>query len=342
VVKLIEVAIFSDAHYASENTRKVEDESFFPLIVEKLSSEKKKEDYVKKWCFLMQKAFGRFLEKAKLGSFDMIISLGDNISGALPGGPVTQEIQAEWREYKKLIADTFPKISKESAKYLWGGHDIKFGDMLTDLHGLKGGEMTKKSFEAAEKFIGNPWFCKKMEKFMLLGLNSEIIYSSIEKINPDQEFFIEKAKEQEKFIQEYLENASKNNNKVILLIHDPVQLKELQEILEPHKKNIVLVLAGHIHSPAVWKIYCLLSKIVKIFKIRIETPQQITPKQKVIKSVIQEMAEIYPIIQSYNIKIVPAIWGQMPLARQQRIIGRGGYAILTLNNGQFSLKRYKL
>ena len=177
---------------------------------------------------------------------------------------------------------------------------------------------------------------------MLLGLNSEIIYSSIEKINPDQEFFIEKAKEQEKFIQEYLENASKNNNKVILLIHDPVQLKELQEILEPHKKNIVLVLAGHIHSLAVWKIYCLLSKIVKIFKIRIETPQQITPKQKVIKSVIQEMAEIYPIIQSYNIKIVPAIWGQMPLARQQRIIGRGGYAILTLNNGQFSLKRYKL
>jgi hypothetical protein len=53
------------------------------------------------------------------------------------------------------------------------------------------------------------------------------------------------------------------------------------------------------------------------------------------------MADMQETIQAFDIRIIPAIWGQVALPWQW-IIGKGGYAILTLNDGQFSLKHYKL
>ncbi len=332
---------FGDAHCAIEKSE-VSDERFYPMHVAGLPEEEK-EDYLKFFDELTQKAFQKLLEQAqqlqRQKSFDSMIDFGDNIAGgANQEGIKSEKAKRELRKYYELIANALPKIP---ISFLRSGHVMGYNDQITEIQGQKGGKMSIESFNAAKELIGKPWFSEKVEEFMLLFLDSETTRESKNFSNPEQDFFIEKAKEQEKFIQECLENASRNNNKIILFIHDPMQLKELQKTLRPYKENIVLILAGHIHSPAIWKIYCLFSKIVKTFKIRIPKILQRTPKQQAIQSLIQEMADMQETIRSFNIEIIPAIWGQVGLP-QQIILGRGGYAILTLNNDQFSLTHYKL
>jgi hypothetical protein len=325
---------FGDAHCAIEKS-KVGDKRFYPAYVARLP-EKERKDYLNFFDQLTRKAFKKLLEQAQQLDFDFAIDFGDSIAGgANQEGIKSEKAKRDLQEYNRLIANALPEIPILS---LWSGHVTGYNDPITEIQEQKGGRMSIKSFNAAEKLIGKPWFSERTEGFTLIFLNSEIIRESKNSKNPEQDFFVQKQKEQEKFIQERLENT-KNN--VILFIHDPMQLRHIQKILEPHKENIVLIIAGHMHSPTIWKIYCLLSKIVKTFKIRIPKILQRTLKQKAVQSLIQEMADMQETIKSFNIKIIPAIWGQVGLP-QQIILGRGGYATLMLNNGQFSLKRYKL
>lgn len=334
---MVEFLCFGDAHCAIEKS-KVSDERFYPAYVARLHG-KEKEDYLDFFDQLTREAFQKLLEQVQRLDFDIAIDFGDSIAGgANQEGIKSEKAKRELREYNRLIANALQETSVLS---LWSDHVTGYNDQITEIQGQKSGRMSIESFEAGKELIGKPYFSKETEGFTLIFLNSPIIRESKNSSNPEQSFFIEEAKKQEKFIQECLENANKNNNKVILFIHDPMQLRHIQKILEPHKENIVLILAGHIHSPAVWKIYCFLSKIVKTFKIRIPNVLQKTPKQQAIQSLIQEMVDMQETIQSLNIKIIPAIWGQVGLP-QQIILGRGGYAILTLDKRQFSLKRHKL
>jgi predicted MPP superfamily phosphohydrolase len=334
VVKLIEYFCFGDAHCAIEKSE-VKDGRFYPAYVAGLT-EREKEDYLNFFDQLTQKAFKKLLERVQRLNFDIAIDFGDNIAGgANQEGIKNEKAKRELQEYNRLIANALPEIPILS---LWSGHVTGYNDPITEIQGQKSGRMSIESFNAAEKLIGKPWFSERTEGFTLIFLNSEIIRESKNSKNLEQDFFVQKQKEQEKFIQERLENTK---NKVILFIHDPMQLRHIQKILEPHKENIVLILAGHMHSPTIWKIYCLLSKIVKTFKIRIPKILQKTPKQQAVQSLIQEMADMQEIIQAFDIKIIPAIWGQVGLP-QRIILGRGGYAILTLNDGQFSLDYHKL
>ena len=325
---------FGDAHCAVEKSE-VSDERFYPAYVAGLPK-KGKEDYLNFFDELTQKAFQKLLERIQQLDFDVAIDFGDSIAGgANQEGIKNEKAKRELREYNRLIANALQETSVLS---LYSGHVMGYNDQITEIQGQKSGRMSIESFEAGKELIGKPWFSKEIEGFTLLFLNSEIIRESKNFSNPEQSFFIGEAKKQEKFIQKCLKNTK---NRVILFIHDPMQLRHIQRILEPHKENIVLILAGHIHSPAVWKLYCLLSKIVKTFKIRIPNVLQKTAKQQAIQSLIQEMTDMQETIRSFNVKIIPATWGQIGLP-QQWIIGHGGYAILTLNDGQFSLKRHKL
>ena len=334
---MVEILCFGDAHCAIEGSE-VRDGRFYPAYVARLP-EKEREDYLKFFDELTRKAFQKFLEQVQRLNFDIAIDFGDSIAGgANQEGIKNEKAKRELRKYYELITNALSEIP---TLFLRSGHVMGYNDQITEIQGQKSGRMSIESFNAAKKLIGDPWFSKEIEKSMLLLLDSEIIRESRNFSNPEQDFFVQKQKEQEKFIQECLENASRNNNKVILFIHDPMQIRHIQKILEPHKENIVLILAGHIHSPAVWKIYCLLSKIVKTFKIRMPKILQKTPKQQAVQALIQEMADMQETIQAFSIRIIPAIWGQVGLP-QKWIIGHGGYAILTLNNGQFSLDYYKL
>ena len=295
----IKILLITDVHYSERSEE--QEERWFPAKIKKMPK-KKIDDYLKYWDGLTQRAFRKLLKKTKSqGPFDFLIDLGDGTAGTNQRGLVTKKAREERQKYDQLIARAFSGIRKYS---LYGNHDIGYSDIL--IQEKVDGRMSRESFDVAEKLIGPPWFSKTIEGFTLLFLNSEIIRSSTEKDNPDQEFFIQKAKEQEKFIQECLKNTS---DKIILLIHDPIQLKELEEILEPYKKNIVLILAAHFHMPILWRIY----RLHRTMKV----------------------------IRSFNVKIVPAPWGGIGLP-QKIIIGRGGFATLELSNGQFSLKNHKL
>jgi len=326
--------LFGDVHYAEEST--VDEERWFPATVRKLPK-KEKEGYLKHWDRLTQTAFWKLLKEANLlEPFDFLIDLGDSTSGTGQRGLVTAKVQREREKYNKLIADAFPKTPKF---FLWGDHDVGYNDAITEAQGWKGERMSIGSFRVAEKLIGPSWYNREIEGFTLLFLNSEIIRESKNSDNPDQEFFVQKAKEQERFIQECLKNTS---DKIILLIHDPMQIRYLQRILAPYKENII-VLAGHLHSPAIWKIYYIFSRIVKamkLFGIRIPNVLQKTQKQRAIKSLIQEMTEMQQTIQLFDIKIIPAPWGQ--IAFPKIVFGRGEFTVLELSNGQFVLERHKL
>jgi predicted MPP superfamily phosphohydrolase len=332
----IEVLLITDAHRSEESEEK--EEKWFPEKIRKMPREKIKA-YLNYWDALTRRAFQKLLREAKKqGSFDLIISLGDDTPGTNQMGLITEKAQREQQRYKELIANAFPETPK---LFLWSDHGTGYGDPITKLQGWEKGRMSIESFEAAEKFIGPKWFSRTIGGFMLLVPNSEIIRESKNPHNPEQAFFIEKAKEQERFIRERLENT---DNKVILLIHDPMQIRHLQKILEPHRGKIVLILAGHLHSPTIWKIYCFLSKTIKAirsFNISIPTILKRTSRQQAIGSIAQEMAEMQKTIQSFNIKIIPAPWGGMAFP-QQIVLGRGGFATMELNDGQVILKYHKL
>ena len=295
---MVEALIFSDAHYSLE--RILGDERWIELKKIKLGSLGRKEN-LKVWDDATQLALQKFLRRAKsMGHFDFLFNLGDATTGANQQGLIAPRAKKAQKKFNEMLESLGTSIFS-----LWGNHDTGFPDLV---HKEFGG-MSKESFNAAKDLIGDPYFSKTIEGFTLLFLNSEIIRSSEEKDNPDQIFFIQKTDEQEKFIHECLEKAKNTDKKVILLIHDPTQIKHLRKVLKPFKKNIVLVLAGHLHAPIAWKIYCLLTGTIKT-------------------------------MQSFNVKVIPALWGKIPFSEGP--IDRGGYATLTLNDGQFSLKRHKL
>ena len=197
----IKILLITDVHYSERSEE--QEERWFPAKIKKMPK-KKIDDYLKYWDGLTQRAFRKLLKKTKSqGPFDFLIDLGDGTAGTNQRGLVTKKAREERQKYDQLIARAFSGIRKYS---LYGNHDIGYSDIL--IQEKVDGRMSRESFDVAEKLIGPPWFSKTIEGFTLLFLNSEIIRSSTEKDNPDQEFFIQKAKEQEKFIQECLKNTS--------------------------------------------------------------------------------------------------------------------------------------
>jgi len=215
---------------------------------------------------LCQEYFQKMLDRvSELEPFSCLLDLGDATFGSNNQGLVTEQACRERETYNQMIEDNFPEVSK---KFLWGNHDVGFRSRLSrifDPDYQKEG-LNKKSFLKSKDLIGPPWDTFEVGCFTFLLLNSEIIQASNQEDSHDRSFFIKRAREQEKFIEDTLKNSS---NQIILAIHDPSPLRCVWFLLKPYHQRICLTLAGHHHTSFSGKLLQASSSIYRTLNLKI-------------------------------------------------------------------------
>lgn len=288
------ILTFTDAHFSVDT--KIEEARWWPPA-ERILPEKIANKYLQRIDSLTQECFYEMLSQAsKLKPFDCIIGFGDGTPGTNQRGIITDKAMKERLRYREIIDEFFPKTEK---RFLWGNHDTGFYSKSTSIFSLGSqiGYMDKKSYNLAEKIIGPPWGSFRLDNFVFLLLNSEIIRASRRKkpVLPDRSFFNGQEKEQERFVEDVLNSST---DQVILAIHNPSKLKFLSSVLEKHKDRICLTLAGHYHI--------LFSRREKEREIRRELPW-------------------------IKLEIIPNTWGG--ISENNRLFGgKGGFAVLEPSN----------
>ncbi len=218
---------------------------------------------------LCQEYFWKMLDKAsELEPFDYLLDLGDAIFGSNNQGLITEQDCQKRKIYNQMIDDGFPGVSK---KFLSGNHDVGSQYWLSKIFNpdyQKEG-LSKESFLKAKELIGPPWDTFEVEDFTFLLLNSEIIRASNRKNSHDRHFFIEKAEQQEEFIEDTLKDAS---SQVILAIHNPLPLKYVWSLLKPYHQRIRLTLAGHFHYHFPGELLWKLSPMYRSLNLKVISP----------------------------------------------------------------------
>jgi len=306
------IIVFADTHLFrdADNNRKKEEEMQGQLPIGEILFMRLFKVFFEKQEFLARGCFNKMvamISELELGPFNYLLDLGDATYGSYNQGLVTEEAIQERLAYNQLIKDNFSDRGLKK-KFLWGNHDTGFQDKLTKIFNLgywsKG--MSKESFLKAEELIGPPWGAFEAEGFTFLLLNSEIIRAStlIESIGQrERPFFLRKKKEQEEFIKNTLKK--RQENRIILTIHDPRQLKVIWPIIKPYHRNVCLTLAGHFH----------LNFSGRVFRK-------------------------FHMYRKLNLEVIPSLWPFGGSVAQKIFEESGGFAVLEISDGSFNLESH--
>jgi len=243
--------------------------------------------------------------------FSYLVDLGDSTFGSYNQGLITLASQEERIEYNRLLKERF-KEKVDKRVFVHGNHDLGFQNKISKFFNFgeyqKG--ISKKSFEKAKELIGPPWQFFKVGRFNFLVLNSEVIRAVevLESIRfSEREFFISEKKKQNHYIVRKLKDSK---GPVVLLVHDPLQLKYVWDILSYFKERICLTLGGHFHN-----VYY--GKIIRLF---------------------------FPVFQEINLRLVPSPWPWGGVIFRKIVNRGGGFVTLELSDFRksFNLKYHWL
>lgn len=265
-------------------------------------------------------------EKVIMGRNPLIIFGGDMVDSISPNGlDDNTEIDKRLQGLERIIQETF--LHDKQRLCVPGNHDVGYCS-LSD----KG--INSKAIEIFESNFNQVFWSFKEDRYVLVGLSSDLILNGGDSVS---ESINKKQSEQTEFLKDTIRETKKNNQKVILFLHDPMAVRKVMDIIEWQTGNLEKVFCGHHHAQWTHSVYPVIQDLVKrpvVGKMIQKILEQIIETDKVQPTLAyaQGIKRELSLWNTLQVTIIPAPGGMFGVG--------GGFLTAKIENEELSVKRY--